>query len=73
MKVIRTYMPEGNAYAIIGIVNDMLRQIHGDKSAEKIKAYTEQATSGNYENLKQVSMDFVPGLIEFVDSSEVDI
>ena len=55
------------------IVADMLRQIHGRQEAEPIiEKYREEAMSGNYENLKEVSQKYVPSLIEFAHSSQVE-
>lgn len=72
MHIIRTDMPEGNAYNIMGVVVDMLRQIHGWRDAQAyIEEYRAKATSGDYENLKEVSKKCVPELIDFAHSSEV--
>ena len=58
MKTIRTDGPEGNAYAIMGIVADMLRQIHGREDATPIiEEYREKAMSSDYENLKKISLE----------------
>ncbi len=75
MRIIRTDLPEGNAHAIMGIVSDMLYQIwgRGPEGREKVSEYAEKAMSGNYENLKKVSMETVPGLIDFATSDEVEV
>ena len=73
MLIIRTDMPEGNANSILGIVSDMLLEIYGDtmECKSKIEEYYKKATSGDYENLKKVSKEFVPGMIEFASSDEI--
>lgn len=75
MRIIRVDEPEGNAHAVMGIVSDMLRQIHGRgaEGRQIIEEYCQKAMSGDYENLKKVSMEYVPGLIDFAKSDEVDI
>lgn len=75
MRIIRTDEPEGNAHSVMGIVSDMLRQIHGRgaEGRQIIEEYCQKAMSGDYENLKQVSMEYVPGLIDFAKSDEVEI
>ena len=75
--IIKTDMPEGNAYSIMGSVANILQQIHGRKEAEPmIEEYQKQATSGDYENLKKVSLQFVnqlnvPPLLIFTTSDNV--
>lgn len=75
MKIIRTDEPEGNAHAVMGIVADMLRQIYGRgvEGRQMIEDYCREAMSGDYENLKEVSKRYVPGLIDFARSDEVEI
>ena len=48
---------DGNAFYILGKVQDALRQAGYDK--EFIGKYLEQATSGDYDNLLQVTMTYV--------------
>lgn len=75
--IIKTDMPEGNAWGIMGAVANILQQLHGRKEAEPmIKEYQQQATSGDYENLKKVSLQFVnqlnvPPLLIFTTSGNV--
>ena len=73
MRIIRTDTEEGNSYAIMAIVANMLRQIWGPDAHEKIEVYRKEATSGGPENLKEVSKRYVPSLIDFAHSSEVEI
>ena len=75
MRIIRVDEPEGNAHAVMGIVSDMLRQIYGRgaEGRQIIEEYCQKAMSGDYENLKKVSMEYVPGLIDFAKSDEVEI
>lgn len=74
MRFIRVDEPEGNAHAIMATVSDMLRQIHGRaESRPIIENYMSEAMSGDYENLKEVSKKYCPGLIEFVMSDDVEI
>ena len=73
MRIIQTDRPEGNPFLVMAQVADMLRQIHGRSEAVPIiKQYREEAMSGDYENLKTVSKRYVPELIEFAHSSEVE-
>lgn len=47
---------DGNAFAIIGTVNRALRHAgHGDET----KAFTEEATSGDYDNVLRTAMRWV--------------
>ena len=71
--VIFTDQPEGNAYSIIATVVEMLRQIHGDTANEIIDKYREEAQAGDYENLKKVSLEAVPGLLTFEVSDNFEI
>lgn len=73
--VIFTDQPEGNAISIISIVKDMIRQIWKDdpELEFRINNYIKEAMSGNYENLKKVSQDAVPGLIEFGISTDYTV
>ena len=74
MRIIQTDTDEGNADFIMVVVASMLRQIHGRQEAEPIiEQYRKEAKSGNYEHLKAVSKRYVPTLIEFAHSSEVEI
>ena len=73
MRIIQTDTEAGNAGNIMAIVANLLRQIHGRREAEPIiKKYREEALAGSYENLKAVSKRYVPTLIEFAHSSEVE-
>ena len=73
MRIIQTDTEQGNAGNIMAVVANLLRQIHGRRDAEPIiKKYREAAMSGNYEHLKKVSKQYVPELIEFAHSSEVE-
>ena len=74
MKIIRIDEEEGNAHCVMATVEDMLQQIHGRSDAEPIVIkYRKEAMSGDYENLKEVSKKYVPGLIEFAKSDEVEV
>jgi len=75
MRIIRVDEPEGNAHAVMGIVSDMLRQIYGrgPEGRQIVEEYCQKAMSGDYENLKKVSMEYVPGLIDFAKSDDVEI
>ena len=68
--VIFTDQPEGNSRVIISIVKDWIIQIWGYESQTRIDDYIEKAKSGDYDNLKKVSMEAVPGLLTFGDSTE---
>jgi len=48
---------DGNAFAIIGRVRKAMRE--AGVSNEEIKAYVDEATSGNYGHLLQVTMKTV--------------
>lgn len=48
---------DGNAYAIMGAVTQALRK--AGASEEERKQYTDEATSGDYDNLLCVSMRWV--------------
>ena len=76
-KTIYTLSPDGNAYAIISIVINMLEQIHGkDKAKPIIEEYTNEAMSSNYEHLKQTSLNYVnkncpdKPLLQFVEDTD---
>ena len=74
MKIIRIDEEEGNAHCVMATVEDMLQQIHGQSDAEPIVIkYRKEAMSGDYENLKEVSKKYVPGLIDFAKSDEVEV
>jgi hypothetical protein len=47
---------DGNAFAIMGAVSNALRKAGAD--SEYIKQYTDAATSGDYDNLLQVTMEY---------------
>lgn len=48
---------DGNAFSILGKVTETLKQAGYDD--EFINEYLEQATSGDYDNLLQVTMTYV--------------
>lgn len=48
---------DGNAYAILGRVIKALRKHKVDE--EEIKKYTDEATSGDYDHLLQVTMSWI--------------
>ena len=48
---------DGDAFAIMGTVSKALRKAGAD--SEYIKQYTDAATSGDYDNLLQVTMEYV--------------
>ena len=48
---------DGNAFAIMGAVKKALRQ--AGQHRELIDMYIEEATSGDYDHLLQVTMDYV--------------
>ena len=48
---------DGNAFAIIGKVRQALRR--GGVDDEVVKAFTEEATSGNYDNVVRTAMRWV--------------
>ena len=48
---------DGNAFAIMGAVSAALRK--AGRSREEIEEYRTKATSGDYNNLLRVSMDYV--------------
>jgi hypothetical protein len=48
---------DGNAFAIIGKVNKAMRKV--GYSQEEIKKYNDEAMSGDYDNLLQVTMQTV--------------
>ena len=71
--VIFTDQPEGNAYSIMATVVNMLKQIHGDEANEIVDKYREEAKAGDYENLKRVSLEAVPGLLTFEVSDDFEV
>ena len=48
---------DGNAFSVMGAVKKALRR-HGVKK-EELDEYTKQATSGDYDNLLRVTMEWV--------------
>lgn len=48
---------DGNAYSIMGRTVGALR--NGGATEDQIKQYTEEATSGDYNHLLRVTMDWV--------------
>ena len=71
--VIFTDLPEGNAHSIMAIVVDMLKQIYGEDAPEHVERYRADAESSDYENLKRVSIEAVPGLLTFENSEEFEV
>ena len=76
--LIRTDGPDANAFAIIGKVNNILKQIHGEEAQPIIKEYMEEALSGSYDELKTLSLKVVNGtdpnpILMFVSSDEVEV
>ena len=56
------YKPEvtpmdGNAFTILGVARAALKRAGADK--EFIDKYTQEATAGDYDNLLQVTMQYV--------------
>ena len=51
--------PDGNAFMIMGIVRRYLIDIGESEGA---KVYIVEATSGDYEHLLEVSLEYCPGL-----------
>lgn len=49
--------PSGNAYVILGTVEHELR--NAGVSDEEVAAYITEATSGDYDNLRRVTEDWV--------------
>lgn len=47
---------DGNAFAILGRVRSALKRAG---HAEAVEEYTKEATSGDYDNLLAVTMDYV--------------
>jgi len=60
--------PQGNAFAIMGAVDSVLRQI--GKSKEEISEVLNDMQSGDYEHLKFVAVDSTNGLIEFINDDD---
>jgi len=48
---------DGNAFAIMGAVSKALRR--AGATAEEIAKYQEESTSGDYDNLLRVAMEWV--------------
>jgi len=48
---------DGNAFFIMGRVSEALRRAGADQ--EYIRKYTNEATSGDYDHLLQVTMEYV--------------
>ena len=51
--------PDGNAFAIMGIVHRRLRAIG---RAEDVSAFVAEATAGDYNNLLEVARRYCPAL-----------
>lgn len=51
---------DGNAYSIMGYVRKAMKA--EGKTAEEMKAYTDDATSGEYNHLLAVSMEMIDEL-----------
>lgn len=63
MIVIKLDKPEGNSYNIIAVVRKILIQIHGyERGRENFLMYQAEATSGDYEHLKETSLRYCNGL-----------
>jgi len=63
--------PDGNAFALMAIAKDLLRQMGEDR--EYIKGVMEDMRSGDYHNLLEVLVEEVGGLIEIVGLEEYGI
>jgi hypothetical protein len=62
---------DGNAFAILGRVQDALKSAGNDKSV--VDAYLEQAMSGDYDHLLAVTLAFIDYDHDFdLDDGEVD-
>ena len=48
---------DGNAYAIMGVVRQALKQANVSK--DEVAEYTKQSMSGDYDNLLRVAMSWV--------------
>ena len=58
-RTINTRSPNGNAYAIMITVSDILKQIHGEEESKPIiEEYIKEAMSSNYEHLKETSLKY---------------
>ena len=53
---------DGNAYAVMGYVQQCMRKEHRTK--EEVSAYSDDATSGDYNNLLMVSINMIDELNE---------
>ena len=54
--VVKLVGEDGNAFAIMGKVRRALKQAGQNEKAEQ---YTKEATSGDYDHLLRVTMDYV--------------
>lgn len=66
---IDTKAPEGNAFAIMGVVQKLLRDTG---RADEIKAAMERMESGDYQNLCDVATEVSHGSITFVSGGDDD-
>lgn len=64
MKINRR-APEGNAFAILGLYQDLLRQI--GKTREEIESKIAEATSSDYDHLCEFIEKDTKGSISFTD------
>jgi len=60
---------DGNAYVVMGEVRRALKKAG---QGDKVDEYTERATSGNYDNLLRVSMEYVDFELGDEDEDEDD-
>ena len=66
---IDTSGPQGNAWAIMGIVSDLLKRT--DRKDE-VKEVMDRMMSGDYENLCEVATEVSNGVITFDDEDDGD-
>lgn len=60
----------GNAFSIMGYVSRVMK--HNKYSPQEIDDYVKSATSGNYDNLLQVSLKMIDELNELNPNDEED-
>jgi hypothetical protein len=66
-RVIDLHGPQGNAFALMGIAADWLRQM---KRPDEMDALQTEMMSGDYNNLLTVFQKKFDGLVEFVNAPE---
>jgi hypothetical protein len=66
-RVIDLHGPQGNAFALMGIASDWLRQM---KRRDEMDALQTEMMSGDYNNLLTVFQKKFDGLVEFVNAPE---